>query len=112
MSGMMSSATGQGDEEQDDVPNMSIQSIIEGDNERGIPHAKFIDDVDVFSATFDPPASAELLIGAYSDLIAQYRNFETQLNQKGTYGYIYYYYYSKMITCISFFLFGFVTTPL
>jgi prefoldin subunit 5 len=72
------------DEEQQDVPNMSIQSIIEGDNERGIPHAKFIDDVDMFSATFDPPASAELLIGAYSDLIAKYRNFETQLSQKGT----------------------------
>jgi hypothetical protein len=69
--------------EDDDVPNMSIQCIIEGDNERSIPHAKFIDDVDVFAATFDPPASAELLIGAYSDLIAKYRNFETQLSQKG-----------------------------
>jgi hypothetical protein len=92
MSGKMSGAAAEEqDEEQDDVvvPNMSIHSIIEGDNERGIPHAKFIDDVDVFSATFDPPASAELLIGAYSDLIAKYRNFETQLSQKGTYETVY-----------------------
>jgi hypothetical protein len=92
MSGKMSGAAAEEqDEEQDDVvvPNMRIHSIIEGDNERGIPHAKFIDDVDVFSATFDPPASAELLIGAYSDLIAKYRNFETQLSQKGTYETVY-----------------------
>jgi hypothetical protein len=88
MSGIMSGVNST-EEEQEDVPNMSIQCIVEGDNERGIPHAKFIDDVDIFSATFDPPASAELLIGAYSDLIAQYRNFETQLSQKGNVIYIF-----------------------
>ena len=67
---------------EESVPNMSMQNILDGDNERGIPTAKFIDDVGAFSQSFTPPASAELLIGAYSDLITQYRNFETQLNHK------------------------------
>ena len=42
----------------------------------------FIDDVDDFSASFTPPASAELLIGAYSDLMNRYRVYEARLTQK------------------------------
>eukprot|EP00527_Entomoneis_sp_CCMP2396_P008334 CAMPEP_0198145742 /NCGR_PEP_ID=MMETSP1443-20131203/25018_1 /TAXON_ID=186043 /ORGANISM="Entomoneis sp., Strain CCMP2396" /LENGTH=200 /DNA_ID=CAMNT_0043809453 /DNA_START=87 /DNA_END=686 /DNA_ORIENTATION=- len=65
-----------------DVPNMSLLDITEGDNERGIPKAKFIDDVEAFSSTFEPPASPELLIGACSDLMNKYRNYEAQLQQR------------------------------
>lgn len=69
-------------EEAKDIPNMSLLDITEGDNERGIPKAKFIDDVDAFSSSFQPAASAELLIGAYSDLMNKYRNYEGQLQQR------------------------------
>lgn len=69
-------------EETKDIPNMSLLDITEGDNERGIPKAKFIDDVDAFSSSFQPAASAELLIGAYSDLMNKYRNYEAQLQQR------------------------------
>eukprot|EP00523_Entomoneis_sp_CCMP467_P005437 CAMPEP_0168741802 /NCGR_PEP_ID=MMETSP0724-20121128/12709_1 /TAXON_ID=265536 /ORGANISM="Amphiprora sp., Strain CCMP467" /LENGTH=213 /DNA_ID=CAMNT_0008789333 /DNA_START=79 /DNA_END=723 /DNA_ORIENTATION=+ len=68
--------------EEEDVPNMSLLDITEGDNERGIPKAKFIDDVGAFSTSFQPPASPELLIGAYSDLMNKYRTYEAQLNQR------------------------------
>ena len=65
-----------------DVPNMSLLDITEGDNERGIPKAKFIDDVGTFSSKFQPAASAEILIGAYSDLMVKYRTYEAQLQQR------------------------------
>mmetsp|Transcript_7238 Transcript_7238/g.15469 ORF Transcript_7238/g.15469 Transcript_7238/m.15469 type:complete len:205 (-) Transcript_7238:1207-1821(-) len=65
-----------------DVENLSMLSITEGENDRGIPHVKFIDDVDAFANSFTPPSSAELLIGAYSELHAKFKTFETSLTQK------------------------------
>lgn len=64
--------------------DMSLLSITDGENERGIPFVKFIDDVEAFANTFDPPASAELLIGAYSELHQKFKTFETSLTQKST----------------------------
>lgn len=62
--------------------DMSLLSITDGDNERGIPFVKFIEDVDDFANTFTPPASAELMIGAYSELHSKFKTFETSLSQK------------------------------
>ncbi len=68
----------------DDAPvaNISLQNIIDGTNERSIPKTKFIDDIDMFSGSFDPPASSELLIGAYSDLHSKFKQIEQQLTEK------------------------------
>lgn len=66
----------------EEVPNLSLSDIIEGENERGIPIAKFVDDLDTFADSFTPTASAELLIGAYSDLHAKYKAYEMTLTQK------------------------------
>ncbi|KAL7574921.1 hypothetical protein ACA910_010748 [Epithemia clementina (nom. ined.)] len=73
---------GENEEEGEDVPTLSLLDITEGDNDRGIPKAKFIDDVGIFSASFEPAASAELLIGAYSELMTKYRTYESQLQQR------------------------------
>jgi hypothetical protein len=64
--------------------DMSLLSITEGENARGIPFVKFIDDVEAFTASFSPPASSELIIGAYSELHAKFKTFETSLIQKST----------------------------
>ena len=64
------------------VADMSLLSITDGENARGIPFVKFIDDVDGFANTFTPPASAELMIGAYSELHSKFKTFETSLTQK------------------------------
>ena len=64
------------------VEDMSLLSITDGENARGIPFVKFIDDVDAFANTFSPPASAEILIGAYSELHSKFKTFETSLTQK------------------------------
>ena len=64
------------------VDDMSLLSITEGENDRGIPLVKFIEDVDAFSNSFTPPSSAELLIGAYSELHSKFKTFETSLTQK------------------------------
>jgi prefoldin subunit 5 len=69
-------------EEEVDIPNLTVSDIIEGRSERGIPIAKFIDDVGAFSDSFDPPAPAELIIGAYTDLHGQYKYFESNFIQK------------------------------
>ena len=60
----------------------SLVSITDGENDRGIPVVKFIEDVDAFSNSFHPPSSAELLIGAYSELHSKFKTFETSLTQK------------------------------
>lgn len=62
--------------------DMSLLSITEGENGRGIPFVKFIDDVEEFANSFTPPATAELLIGAYSELHSKFKTFETTLTQK------------------------------
>ena len=64
---------------------MSLLSITDGENDRGIPIVKFIVDVDEFANSFTPPSSAELLIGAYSELHSKFKTFETSLTQKSTY---------------------------
>ncbi|CAJ1952494.1 unnamed protein product [Cylindrotheca closterium] len=64
------------------VEDMSLLSITDGENARGIPFVKFIDDVDSFANSFTPPASAELIIGAYSELHSKFKTFETTLTQK------------------------------
>jgi hypothetical protein len=70
------------------VEDMSLLSIADGENARGIPIVKFIDDVEGFANSFSPPASAELLIGAYSELHSKFKTFETSLNQKSTYNWV------------------------
>jgi prefoldin subunit 5 len=64
------------------LSNISLDSITDGKNDRGIPATRFIDDIDTFANTFDPPATAELLIGAYSDLYSKFKAYEQQLDQK------------------------------
>mmetsp|Transcript_27830 Transcript_27830/g.31809 ORF Transcript_27830/g.31809 Transcript_27830/m.31809 type:complete len:201 (-) Transcript_27830:248-850(-) len=64
------------------VSDLKLDSITDGQNERGIPIVKFVEDITGFSKTFDPPASAELLIGAYSDIFAKFKSYEVSLNQK------------------------------
>jgi len=64
------------------VDDMSLLSITDGENDRGIPLVKFIEDVDAFANSFSPPSSAELLIGAYSELHSKFKTFETSLTQK------------------------------
>ena len=41
------------------VANISLHNIIDGKNERDIPKTKFLEDIDMFSASFYTPASPE-----------------------------------------------------
>ena len=66
----------------DAIANISLESITEGTNVRGIPTKKYLDDIDIFANSFNPPASSELLIGAYSDLYSKFKAYEQQLEQK------------------------------
>ena len=75
-------AAGEGGES---IPDMSLLSITDGENERGIPVVKFIDDVGAFADSFTPPASAELLIGAYTELHSKFKTYEISLTQKREY---------------------------
>lgn len=65
--------------------DLSLLSITEGESERGIPMVKFVEDIGAFADTFTPPASAELLIGAYSDLFSKFKQYEQSLGQKSKY---------------------------
>jgi hypothetical protein len=65
--------------------NISLLDITSGENDRGIPFCKFIDDVGVLAASFTPPASAEVLIGAFTELYSKFKSFETSLIRKGKY---------------------------
>jgi hypothetical protein len=67
------------------VEEEHVLDITDGENERKIPAAKFIDDIGAFSESFQPPASAELLIGAYSELHNKYKTFEVTLTRKRTF---------------------------
>jgi prefoldin subunit 5 len=70
-------------EEEEGLSNIGLDSITEtGKNDRGIPATRFIDDIEAFANSFDPPASSELLIGAYSDLFSKFKAYEQQLEQK------------------------------
>jgi hypothetical protein len=72
-------------EDDEQVPDMSLLDIIDGKNERDIPIAKFIDDIGKFAESFQPPASTELLIGAYTQLYNKYKSYEASLTRKRTY---------------------------
>ncbi|GAX15102.1 hypothetical protein FisN_12Lh202 [Fistulifera solaris] len=69
-------------EDDEQVPDMSLLDIIDGKNERDIPIAKFIDDIGKFAESFQPPASTELLIGAYTQLYNKYKSYEASLTRK------------------------------
>jgi len=69
-------------EADEEVANLSLESITDEKNERGIPATKFLDDIELFANSFNPPASSELLIGAYSDLFSKFKAYEQQLEQK------------------------------
>ena len=69
---------------EEDIPDMSLLSITDGENERGIAVVKFIDDVGAFAESFTPTATAELLIGAYTELHSKFKTYEISLTQKRT----------------------------
>lgn len=75
--------------EDQEVPNLKLGDITDGVNERNIPLAKFIDeDIDAFAASFDPPASSELLIGAFTDLHNKYKSVEASLTSRRKYEFL------------------------
>lgn len=63
-------------------PDMSLVDITDGENERKIPRVKFPEDVEAFANSFEPAASAELLIGAYTELHNKFKSFEANLEKK------------------------------
>jgi hypothetical protein len=69
-------------EDEANTTNLNLESITDGLNERRIPIVKFIADVGAFAETFSPPASAELLIGAYSGLLSKFQDHEKALAHK------------------------------
>lgn len=62
--------------------SLSMESITDGKSERGIPAVKFLEDISAFADSFTPTASAELLIGAFSDLFSKFKVYEQNLSQK------------------------------
>ena len=75
-------STAQNEEEPEPQPDMSLSDITDGENERKIPLVKFPEDVAAFANSFTPPASAELLIGAYTELHNKFKSLEANLEQK------------------------------
>ena len=65
----------------DNVSDMKLSEITSGLNDRGIPEALFIDDIGAFAAE-KGGASAELLIGAFSQLHEKYKTSEMRLQYK------------------------------
>eukprot|EP00586_Coscinodiscus_wailesii_P021187 CAMPEP_0172501840 /NCGR_PEP_ID=MMETSP1066-20121228/154090_1 /TAXON_ID=671091 /ORGANISM="Coscinodiscus wailesii, Strain CCMP2513" /LENGTH=225 /DNA_ID=CAMNT_0013276855 /DNA_START=143 /DNA_END=820 /DNA_ORIENTATION=- len=65
-----------------ETSSLNLASITDGQNERGIPAVKFVEDIGALSESFSPPASAEILIGAFTDLFTKYKAYETNLSQK------------------------------
>lgn len=63
--------------------NLTLQAVTDGTTERGIPVVKYIEgDISEFANQFSPPASAELLIGAYTDLFSKFKTLEARMIQK------------------------------
>jgi hypothetical protein len=69
----------------EDVPDMSLLSITNGENERGIPIVKFLDNMGAFAESFTLQALAELLIGAYTKLHSKLKAYDISLTQKWSY---------------------------
>ena len=61
---------------------IDLSSITDGANPRGIPQVAFIEDIETFAKKSNPPASAEFLIGAFSDLFSKFKLYETNLARK------------------------------
>lgn len=68
--------------EEADNTSLSMESVTDGKNARGIPIVKFVEDISAFADSFTPAASAELLIGAFSDLFSKFKAYEQNLSQK------------------------------
>jgi hypothetical protein len=66
-------------EQQSDI---TLEAVIDGTTERGIAIVKYVEDIGEFANSFTPPASAELLIGAYTDLFSKFKSLETRMTQK------------------------------
>mmetsp|Transcript_15660 Transcript_15660/g.19096 ORF Transcript_15660/g.19096 Transcript_15660/m.19096 type:complete len:219 (+) Transcript_15660:190-846(+) len=62
--------------------SLKLESITDGVNENGVPKVRFVEDITSFTNSFNPPASAELMIGAYSDLFGKFKTYEGSLAQK------------------------------
>ncbi|GMH49632.1 hypothetical protein TrVE_jg5204 [Triparma verrucosa] len=62
--------------------SLNLGSITDGANSSGIPKVKFIEDIEDFAASFKPKASAEVLIGAFSELFSKFKAYETNLSNK------------------------------
>lgn len=69
-------------EEEASSTSLNLSSITDGQNERGIPCVKFIEDIGAFADSFTPVSSAEILIGAFTDLFSKFKAYETSLGQK------------------------------
>jgi hypothetical protein len=66
-------------EQQSDI---TLEAVIDGTTERGIAIVKYVEDIGEFANSFTPTASAELLIGAYTDLFSKFKSLETRMTQK------------------------------
>lgn len=66
------------------ITNINLALITDGKNERGIPEVKFIEDITAFANSFssETTCSAEVLIGAFTDLFTKYKAYESSLTQK------------------------------
>lgn len=62
--------------------SLKLESITDGSNENGVPKVKFVEDITSFVNTFEPPASAELMIGAFSDIFGKFKTYEGSLAQR------------------------------
>ena len=62
--------------------SLKLESITDGFNANGVPKVRFVEDITSFANSFDPPASTELMIGAYSDLFGKFKTYEGSLVQR------------------------------
>lgn len=62
--------------------SLKLESITDGTSDGGVPKVRFIEDIGSFKASFDPPASIELMIGAFSDLFGKFKTYETSLEER------------------------------
>ena len=76
--------------------SLSIESITDGFSSRDIPIVKFVEEIDIFSNQFHPPASAELMIGAFSDLFSKLKGVESTLSERCEYSLVH-----SLFVCIN-----------
>jgi prefoldin subunit 5 len=73
---------GDDDDKSEEGILLTLDDVTDGKSPRGIPAAKFVEDVQSFSLQFIPPASAEHMIGAYTELYQRYKRYESVFLQK------------------------------